>query len=141
MAPDHLVRTLNLEEHDKSTKVPILDVPILDVFDKIIVYIYRKDIPLTEIEDAKAIIDAADKYGVDSIKCAAEMYYVNNFHITTENVADLLYYADAKNCLKLKEAAMKYLTLHTDEVVASDAFSSLCDSKHIMKEIVLSMST
>lgn len=85
MAPDHLVRTLNLEEHDKSTKVPILDVNP-DVFEKIIGYIYGKDIPLTEIEDAKAIIDAADKYGVDSIKCAAEIYYVNNFHITTENV-------------------------------------------------------
>ena len=57
---------------------------------------------------AMEIIDAADKYGVTTLKLEAESCYVATTTISTNNVLELLLYADSKNCALLKEAARDF---------------------------------
>ena len=104
MAPD-LVRTLNLDEHDASNPVPISDVEP-DIFQTMLEFIYGGTVTFpeqSEAEYAKAIINASDKYGVDSLKVAAEESYVDKIVFTVDNVVEVLLYADGKNCHKLKK--------------------------------------
>ena len=58
---------------------------------------------------AKKIIDAADSFGVTSLKMEAEVCLVNATTLSVEKVKDLLIYADSKNCALLKEAVMDYM--------------------------------
>jgi hypothetical protein len=61
-------------------------------------------------------LDAADKYGVVSLKLEAEAAYVESTKITVDNAMDNLLYADAKNCALLKEAVIDFLTDNGREV-------------------------
>ena len=46
---------------------------------------------------AKEIINAADRYGVSSLKLEAEVCLVNATSFSMENLKDILLYADSKN--------------------------------------------
>ncbi|KAL7509582.1 hypothetical protein ACHAXN_006526 [Cyclotella atomus] len=138
MAPN-LFRTLGLDEHDKSEPVPIGDVAP-DIFQTMLEYIYGGDVYISDVRTAKAVIEATDKYGVDTLKPAAEKRYLEMFKFSKGNVTETLLYADAKNCSLIKEAAKTYLMDHVDEVFASDSFETLHQSKDLTKEIILSMS-
>ena len=134
MAPD-LVRTLNLEEHDTANPVPISDVEP-ETFHTMLEYIYGGTVAFTDAEHAKAIINASDKYGVDSLKVAAEESYVDKIVFTVDNVVEVLLYADGKNCCKLKEEAMDFLMRNMDEVLESPSFDNIYESKSLTKEIL-----
>ena len=138
MTPD-FVRTLNLEEHGSSNPVPISDVEP-EIFQLMLEFIYGGTVTFPEqsaAEHAKAIIDASDKYGVDSLKLAAEESYVDSIEFTVDNVVETLLYADGKNCMKLKEKAMEYLMRNMAEVVASPTFANLYQSEALTKEILV----
>ena len=85
-------------------------------------YIYGGKI--TDIHDdedleanARELIDAADKFGVINLKLEVEARYVDSTTITTDNVVELLLYADSKNCALLKEAAMDFIAENVQEVL------------------------
>ena len=140
MAPD-LVRTLNLDEHDASNPVPISDVEP-DIFQTMLEFIYGGTVSFSEQSEAnnyaKAIIDASDKYGIDSLKISAEESYVNSIDLTTDNVVDILLYADGNNCDMLRDKAMEYLMGNMEEVAVSPYFARLYQSESITKEIMIS---
>jgi hypothetical protein len=67
--------------------------------------------------DARELIDAADRFGVINLKLEAEVHYVESTTITTDNVVELLLYADSKNCALLKEAAMDFMAVNAVKVL------------------------
>ena len=67
--------------------------------------------------NARELIDAADRFGVINLKLEAEARYVDSTTITTDNVVELLLYADSKNCALLKEAAMDFIAENAVKVL------------------------
>ena len=138
MAPD-FVRTLNLEEHDKSTPIPIGDVDP-DIFRSMMKYIYGDTSAFKVSECGRDVIDAADKYGEDNLKLYAEKCYVDSIDLNADNVADMLLYADGKSCHVLRKIAMDFAVANVDDVLQSSSFKVLCQSESIMREIMGVMS-
>ena len=94
-----------------------------DIFRLLLSYIYGMTISNDDMKShAKEIIDAADRFGVTSLKLEAELSLVNNTLFDIENVKELLLYADSKNCALLKEAAMDYMLENKDVVLKNIRF-------------------
>mmetsp|Transcript_19029 Transcript_19029/g.41217 ORF Transcript_19029/g.41217 Transcript_19029/m.41217 type:complete len:410 (-) Transcript_19029:145-1374(-) len=124
------------ENCDKSTPVQI---PNIDpqVFRQMLYYVYGGNIAASEWKErSKNFIDAADRYGVKDFKIEAEAWYVKHLKITVDNVVDTLDYANTKECFLLKEAAMNFILKNGKEVLASDTFDSIPESKSITREII-----
>ena len=83
---------------------------------------------------AKELIDAANFYGVVSLKLEAEATYVQSTTITMDNVVDCLLYADAKNCALLKEAAMDFLVKNGGEAAERLSFDDI--PSYMMKDLL-----
>ena len=90
-----------------------------DIFRLLLSYIYGMTISNDNMKlHAKEIInDAADMFGVPSLKLEAEARLVEDTVITIENVMDLLVYAESKNCALLKEVAMDFIVDNKAEVI------------------------
>ena len=113
---------------EATTSVSITDVKP-DVFQHMLYYIYGGDLPDELIkEDAKDLIDAADKYGVVSLKLEAEVYYVKSTTITLENMMDNLLYAESKNLAVLKEAVMDYMVANKSDIIGKVSFDNVPSS-------------
>ena len=107
-----------------TTRIPIeIDNVSPDIFRLLLSYIYGMTISNDNMKlHAKEIIDAADRFGVTSLKLEAEASLVNNTAFDIKNVKELLLYADSKNCALLKEAAMDYLLEHKESVCKNIRF-------------------
>ena len=124
------------DESDKSSPVPIEGVDP-HIFSWMLLYIYGGKIRADEWKvSAKDFIDAADRYGVKTLKIEAEAWYVKYLKITKDNVVDTLVYAEQKNCFLLKEAATNFIMNHAQEVLESDAFENIPNSASVMREMV-----
>jgi hypothetical protein len=108
-----------------TTRIPIeIDNVSPDIFRLLLSYIYGMTISNDDMKlHAKEIIDAADRFGVTSLKLEAEASLVNNTAFDIKNVKELLLYADSKNCALLKEAAMDYLLEHKESVLKNIRFN------------------
>jgi len=94
-----------------------------DVFRLLLFYMYGGKVSDDDMKShAKEIIDAADRYGVSSLKLEAEANLVITTTFGVENVKDLLIYADSKNCVLLKEAAMDFMLEYIDHIMRSIRF-------------------
>ena len=138
VAPD-FVRTLNLDEHNNSEHVHIEDIDP-DIFETMIEFIYGGIIYITDHHTAKTIIDAADKYGVGNLKIEAEKKYIDYIDFTAENIVDELLYADAKNCMLIKKAAMEFLMDNMGDIVKTTSLKRLYQSESVTNELMLSVS-
>jgi len=109
---------------DNGTNPIQIDNVSPDIFRLLLSYIYGMTISNDDMKlHAKEIIDAADRFGVTSLKLEAEASLVNNTAFDIENVKELLLYADSKNCALLKEAAMDYLLEHKESVLKNIRFN------------------
>ena len=89
-------------------------------------YMYGGKLAEEELKvDAKDIIDAADKYGIVSLKLEAEASYVKSTTLTNDNIIDNLLYADAMNCALLKEAVMDYIVENGDDILGKVSFDNV----------------
>ena len=89
-------------------------------------YIYGGRLSDEELnENAKEIIDAADRYGVVSLKLEAEACYVKSTTITVENMIDNLLYADSKNCALLKEAVVDFMVSNGNGILGKVSFDNV----------------
>ena len=108
---------------DPTTPIEITDVSP-EVFRHLLYYIYGGKIADDEMKShAKEIIDAADRYGVATLKLEAEACLVEDTTFSLENVKELLLYAESKNCALLKEVAMDFLVNKKDEVTGKISFN------------------
>ena len=119
---------------EKSTTIPITDVKP-DIFHHMLYYMYGGELTDEELEtNAKDLIDAADKYGVVSLKLEAEECYVRSIKLTVENVIGNLIYADSKNCAYLKEAVMDFMVENGEDILDKVSFDDLPGS--LMKDLL-----
>jgi len=106
-------------------RIPITDVKP-ETFRHVLYYIYGGKLSELELnENAKEIIDAADRYGVVSLKLEAEACYVKSTAITVENMIDNLLYADSKNCALLKEAVVDFMVSNGNGILGKVSFDNV----------------
>jgi hypothetical protein len=104
-------------KEDPTTSIKITDVSP-NIFRHLLYYIYGGKIPDDDMKShAKEIIDAADRYGVATLKLEAEACLMEGTTFSLENVKEHLLYAESKNCALLKEVAMDFLVSKKDEVI------------------------
>ncbi|KAL7538742.1 hypothetical protein ACHAWF_006197 [Thalassiosira exigua] len=121
---------------DKSSPVHLVDIDPR-VFHNIMYYVYGGIIKASDWKDrSKDLIDAADKFGLTNLKIEAEAWYVKHLDLMVDNVIDNLVYADMKNCFLLKEVAMDFTLKNGKEVLASESFEDMPESKSITREII-----
>lgn len=106
------------------------------IFRHLLCYVYGGSVSENDLKShARDIIDAADKYSIVNLKLEAEAAYVKSTTITTENVMDILLYADAKNCALLKEAVFDFIAQNGEEVIAKLSFNNI--PGHLMKDLLV----
>jgi len=109
--------------NDDTTPIKINDVTP-DIFRLLLNYIYGGKVSEDDmVLHAREIIDAADKYGVISLKLEAEARLVEGTTFMIDNVKELLIYAESKNCALLKEAAMDYVVANKTDVIKKLSFA------------------
>jgi hypothetical protein len=107
---------------DRTTPIQITGVSP-DVFRLLLFYMYGGKVTDDDMKShAKEIINAADRYGVSSLKLEAEVCLVNATSFSMENLKDILLYADSKNCALLKETAMDYMVQNQDKLLGKVSF-------------------
>ena len=109
--------TTTSSSSETTTRVSIGDVKPV-IFKHMLHYIYGTQVPPDDLKaNAREIVDAANKYGIVTLKLAAEACLVRSTEIDVANAMDLLLYADAKNCALLKEAVMDFIVENKLEVL------------------------
>jgi hypothetical protein len=102
---------------DPTTPIEITDVSP-EVFRHLLFYIYGGKISNDEMKaHAKEIVNAANRYGVATLKLEAEACLVEGTTFSLDNVMEHLIYADSMNCALLKEAAMDYIVKNKTEIL------------------------
>jgi hypothetical protein len=102
---------------DPSTPIEITDISP-DVFRHLLYYIYWGKISDEDMKaHSKDIIDAANRYGVATLKLEAEACLVEGTTFCLENVIQHLIYADSMNCALLKEVAMDSIAENRTKVL------------------------
>ena len=88
----------------------------------------------------KDIIDAADRFGIVSLKLAVETVLVENLVLDNENFADWLLFAESKTCALMKEAVIAYFVSRSTDLLNSKAWEALSESPKLMSELMKEMS-
>jgi hypothetical protein len=108
---------------DPTTPIEITDVSP-DIFRLLLYYIYGGKISDDEMKaHSKDIINAANRYGVATLKLEAEACLVDGTTFSLENVMEHLIYADSMNCALLKEAAMDFIAENRTNVIGKISFN------------------
>ena len=115
----------------------IISLSITDVtsaiFRHLLYYVYGGKVSDEDLKNnAKEIIDAADKYGIVGLKLEAEVSFVRSTAITFDNAIDTLLYADATNCALIKEAVLDFIVENGKEASKKLSF------EHVPSSIILS---
>jgi hypothetical protein len=126
------------ESHDDSAPTPIqINDVTPDIFRLLLSYTYGVKVSENDLKlHAKEVIDAADKYGVISLKLEAEACFVEGTTFTIENVMEHLLYADSKNLALLKEAAMDFILENKSEVIKKMSFVDLVPGTFVRDVLV-----
>ena len=123
---------------DQTAHIQISDVSA-DIFHLLHKYMYGHTI-FDDVTKSRSreIIDAADKYGIVTLKLEAEAVLVEATIFTMENVMELMQYAESKNCSLLKEAALDYIALNKVEAIEKLSFNDAPGT--IAKDILVAVS-
>ena len=68
-------------------------------------------------ENAKNLIDAANKFGVLSLKLEAEVCYIKSTTLVIYNILNNLHYADSKNYALLKETVIDFIVENVEDIL------------------------
>lgn len=129
------------ESCDGSEHVPIKDVHP-KVFRLLLRYIYGGEITAAEWKNhGKDLIAASDKYDLANIKIEAEWWYVKHIKFSPADVVEVVAYAAKMNCFLLKEAATNFIVANVDEVLSSGTVKDIPETKDIMHDILVSVSS
>jgi hypothetical protein len=120
---------------DPTTPIEITDISP-EVFRHLLYYIYGGKILDDEMEThAKDIINAANRYGLATLKLEAEACLVESTTFSLENVMEHLIYADSINCALLKEAAMDFIVKNKAEVMDKISFDEMIPG-NLMRDLL-----
>lgn len=124
------------EGYSKSSPMIIADVDKV-IFGILIRSLYGGGVfPEEWQKHSEPILEAASKYGFDTLKSEAEVWYSKSLKFTVDNVIERFMEADGKNYTLVKLAAKKFIIEHGKKVVASESFNNLCESKELMREMM-----
>jgi hypothetical protein len=87
-------------------------------------------------EHSDAILKAAAKWGFDKLKSEAEIWYSKSLKLTVGNVIDEFLKADGNGYDMVREAAKKFMLENGKEMIESESFDKLYESKSLVKEIM-----
>ncbi|EJK61215.1 hypothetical protein THAOC_18339 [Thalassiosira oceanica] len=105
--------------------VPIIGVEP-EVFKMLLYFCYGGNVSEDELAaNAKAIIEAADRFGIVNLKLQAEAILTEQTEITVDNMLDNLLYANSKNLALFQEKAMDFVAENGDKIVGNVSFSSV----------------
>eukprot|EP00573_Skeletonema_grethae_P012175 CAMPEP_0201693378 /NCGR_PEP_ID=MMETSP0578-20130828/5993_1 /ASSEMBLY_ACC=CAM_ASM_000663 /TAXON_ID=267565 /ORGANISM="Skeletonema grethea, Strain CCMP 1804" /LENGTH=358 /DNA_ID=CAMNT_0048178901 /DNA_START=63 /DNA_END=1136 /DNA_ORIENTATION=- len=133
-------------EDADTAPIPITGISA-DVFRIILCYAYGGTFPKREPIKASSpekepilklglqIIEAADRYGMIELKILVETYLVAYRVMRKHNVADMLLFADAKNCALLKEYAFAYAISRSRDIINSELSAKLKESNSLLQEL------
>ncbi|EJK47180.1 hypothetical protein THAOC_34122 [Thalassiosira oceanica] len=110
-----------------------------EIFMHLLYYCYGGKIDKDDLQsDAKDMIEAADRFGIVSLKLEAEACYVDTVELTLDNIVELVTYADSKNLALLKEHCLDYLSsANKIEVAKKVSFDDI--PSHLMKDWMVSL--
>lgn len=75
--------------------------------------------------NARALIKAADKYAVSTLKLETEACFVKSTTISVENMMECLLYADGIKCALLKEAVKDFIVENKDGIISKVSFKDV----------------
>ena len=90
---------------------------------------------LSTADGARAVLKAADRFGVTRLKQLAEIELATR-HLSVESAADLLLLADAHSCPQLKESATELFVSNMSEVMATAGWARLSASASLLAELM-----
>eukprot|EP00956_Cyclotella_meneghiniana_P038911 scaffold162054_cov24-Cyclotella_meneghiniana.AAC.2 len=124
------------EGYSKTSPMPITDVDE-DIFQIMLASLYGGEVyPEEWQKHSEAILKAAGKYGFSTLKSEAEVWCAKSFKFNVDNVINKFMEADGNGYALVKAAAKKFIMEHGEEVVASESFNNLCESKELMREVM-----
>jgi len=124
------------EGYNKSTPMPITDVD-KEIFDIMLTSLYGGEVfPEEWKKHSEAILKAASKYGFDTLKSEAEVWCAKSVEFTVDNVIGKFMEADGNGYALIKAAAKKFIMEHGKDVVASESFDLLHESKELSREVM-----
>jgi len=97
-----------------------------EVFKMLLYFCYGGKVSEDELEaNAKAIIEAADRFEVINLKLQAEAVLTEKTEITVDNMLDNLLYANSKNLALFQENIMDFVAENGDNVIGNVSFDDV----------------
>lgn len=129
-----------LEDCNNDNPFPIQDIEE-KIFRQLLRFVYGGEVPydVQVPDDAQMLITVADRFGVTGLKLATESELASR-GISIDNAAELILFADAKNCADLKEAAVNFFVANTEAVMATKGFAKVQESAEIARELMRALS-
>ncbi|EJK55825.1 hypothetical protein THAOC_24399 [Thalassiosira oceanica] len=105
--------------------VPIIGVEPY-VFKTVMYFCYGGTVSEEDLSaNAKAIIEAADRFGIVSLKLQAEAALAEQTEVTVDNMLDNLLYANSKNLALFQEKIMDFAAENGDRIVGNVSFDDV----------------
>ncbi|EJK57828.1 hypothetical protein THAOC_22093, partial [Thalassiosira oceanica] len=127
----HLILRLNAPsladmcEPGDEAAVPVSGVEP-EVFRSVLYFCYGGTVSEEELSgNSKAIIEAADRFGIVDLKLQAEAVLAKQTEITVDNMLDNLLYANSKNLAFFQEKIMDFVAENGNKIVGRVSFSSV----------------
>eukprot|EP00978_Attheya_sp_CCMP212_P039852 scaffold211285_cov46-Attheya_sp.AAC.2 len=142
LAHRHMLETLAPElamfatEYASGTTIPIQGVTPW-AFHSLLRFVYTNEPPKPDEfgENSASLIDVADRFGCTRLKIIAEQDIIAS-GISVDSVAELILFADAKNCADLKETAIAFFAAHPTAVKKTPGWEKLKESADILSELM-----
>eukprot|EP00956_Cyclotella_meneghiniana_P004957 scaffold6105_cov23-Cyclotella_meneghiniana.AAC.1 len=124
------------EGYSKTSPMTITDVD-KDIFQIMLASLYGGEVyPEEWKKHSESILKAASKYGFSTLKSEAELWYSMSLKFTVDNVISKFMEADGNGYALVKAAAKKFIMEHGEEVVGSESFDLLHESKELSREVM-----
>ena len=108
-----------------------------EIFKHLLYYSYGGKIDKEDLQqNAKGIIEAADRFGVINLKLEAEACYADSLELDLDNVIEVLMYAESKNLALLKECCMDNLS-SADKIEVAEKVSFEDMTPQLMKDLLV----
>ena len=108
-----------------------------DLFRDVLRFVYGGRIPdeARLKEHGRELVDISNQFGCTGLKHAAEAKLASSA-IDDDNCAELILFADAKNCAMLKEVAMTFFVANASQIMQSEDFAKVKESTDMMQELM-----